>query len=654
MEKDIINYLRYNSALMVTNAKSGHPGVCLGASPIAYSIYKNAFVDPCQPNMISRDRIVFSAGHASALIYSCLNLFGYDISVDDLKNFRQLKSITTGHPEVNVAPGVDVSTGPLGQGIANAVGLAIAEMYFRNKFKKGNLSPVDNYTFCFTGDGCLMEGVAQEAISIAGNLKLNKLILLYDKNDITIEGNLSIANTEDTKLKFLACNWDVLEVEDGNNISAIDNAIIQAKKSIDKPTIIIIKTKIGFGSHLEGSNQIHGKPLDREQLNILRQNLDYFVPDWEKSKEVEESILKLKQKKEESVNVYKQKLMEYKTKYPKEYQEFCNIFKNKEIDLASFCLNNTKDMVSNEKFDCRDELHKILNFVAKDNIAIIGGCADVAPSTKAYLDEGYFSSSSPTLRNIPFGIREHAMGAISNGIGLYGGLMPFCSTYFCFENYLTPAIRMSAMSKIPVLYLFTHDSICVGEDGPTHQSIEQIATLRCMPDINVFRPCSRAELTTAFEYYVNKKEPVVLVMPRQVTKYVIDDYSGSKKGGYVVYGSDNYDLSIIATGSEVSLAIEVAKQLAKKNIVCRVVSMHCVSLFESQSADYKNKVVDNSKPVFCIEASSDNIWFKYATNEKTIFDIHHFGMSGKAEDVYKYFGFEVDKITEKILKFLKQ
>ena len=649
-DKLVCDYLRLTSVLQINKANSGHPGVCLGGAPIAFSIYKHAFVLPNNPNFINRDRVVFSAGHASALVYSVLNLFNYDISLDDLKSFRQFKSITSGHPETKIAPGVDVSTGPLGQGIANAVGFAIAEKYLNNFYKKNNFSPIDHYTYCFAGDGCLMEGVAQEAISLAGNLKLNKLILLYDCNNITIEGQLDITNTEKVKNKFLACNWNVLQVKDGNNVKDIDKAIKKAKSST-KPTIVIVKTQIGYGSSMVNSSKVHGKPLDEKQIDILRQNLGYFVPDWEEPMQAKVYIEQLLEQKEIQYKEYQNKLEEYKINYPKEYKAFQKSLKETQIDLSTFAKTKT----DNKPFDGRQQLHEILNLISSKVPNLIGGCADVAPSTKANIDaSGYFSHKNPVGKNIGFGIREHSMGAISNAISLHGGLNVFCSTFFAFANYMTPAMRMAALMQAPVLYLFTHDSILVGEDGPTHQSVEQIATLRCMPDMYVCRPAGRNELLQSFDLFFMSKKPTAILIGRQPTDYVEDSFELSQKGAYTLVDYKNFDATIMATGSEVSLAVNVSKALFELGIKVKVVSAPCLKLFEEQSLAYKNKVVDKTKPVFCVEASSDNIWFKYATNEKTILNLKSFGASGKAEEVYNHFGFSVKNLVKIVKNFISK
>lgn len=649
MIEDIVaNYLRITSCLEIENAKSGHPGICLGAAPIIEAIYKKAFFCPDKPDFIARDRIIFSAGHCSALIYAALNLFNFNITKSDLKNFRKLGSITSGHPETKVTPGIDVSTGPLGQGIANAVGFAIAEEYLRSCFKRENLSPINNYTYCFCGDGCLMEGVALEAISLAGNLALNRLILLYDKNDITIEGKVDLSNGEDIKGKFLSCNWNVLEVKDGNNVKEIENMIEVAKKS-SKPTVIIVKTKIGYGSSLEGSNKIHGKPLDKNQIKELRQKLNYFVPDWVVPDEVKAFTKDILLKNKKLEKEYYENLRNYKEKYPKEFEKFLTLNNNFDFNFEDLILQSEERL-----FDGRQKLHELLNIVGKNMPNFIGGSADLGPSTKVYYDnEDYFSKYNRTSRNLAFGIREHSMGAISNGITLFGPIRAFCSTFFAFENYMTPPIRMSALMKNPVLYLFTHDSFTVGEDGPTHQSVEQIATLRCMPDICVVRPAGWNELLAGFSKYFKDEKPYAILIPRQEINAVKDDYFGALKGAYVIKDYNNFDATIIATGSEVNTAIDVSKMCFENNIKLRVVSMPCVEKFEEQSESYKNAIVNKLKPVFCFEASGDNIWYKYATSENSIFTIKAFGKSASGQDLINHFGFDKVTIFNKIKNFLK-
>lgn len=646
MDDIATSYLRVTSVLEIERAKSGHPGVALGGAEIIYSIYKNAFFNPKDDKYLNRDRIVFSAGHASALIYACLHLFNFDVSKDDLKSFRQLGSKTSGHPEVGVLPGIDASTGPLGQGIAMAVGLAIAEMFLANKYNKKGFDIVNHYTYCFCGDGCLMEGVAEEAIEIAGNLGLNKLILLYDKNDITIEGDTSISNKSNVKEKFLSRNWNVIEVKDGNCTKEVSKAINLAKKSEDKPTVIITKTKIGFGSDLEGTNTVHGKPLTKEQIDNLRAKLNYFVPDFQIDSKLQDYVDDILSFKMEEYERQKKLLNAYKKEFPSEYKE---LFETSfDFDFSKY----VKDS-SDSKIDMRAAVHETLNLLQSKSL--IGGCADVAPSTKVYFDNTkYFSRENRDGKNIAYGVREHAMGAISNGISLHGGLRSFCSTFFSFANYLTPAIRLSALMKNPVLYIFTHDSIATGEDGPTHQSVEQIATLRAMPGISVFRPCGRNELLAGFNMFCNNNLPMCIVLPRQEILDINNSFENALHGGYKIVSKENSVASLVSTGSDVVSCYQVAQNLEKQGVIVDVISMPCVELFESQDENYKQKVIDKTKKIICVECSGDNIWYKYATNEDCVIKLNSFGLSGKGEEVLDYFGFSVDKLTKQILEILKK
>ncbi|MGN0798333.1 MAG: transketolase [Christensenellales bacterium] len=644
MNETLVNYLRVTSCLEIEKAGSGHPGVCLDGAPIAFSIFKNAVIDCNNPHWQNRDRIVFSAGHASALLYACLNLFGYDIRTEDLQSFRQLGSKCKGHPEVNIY-GVDATTGPLGQGVGMAVGMAVAEEYLRAKFSHGNLSPIDHYTYCFVGDGDLMEGVAQEAISFAGTQKLSRLILLYDKNDITIEGSTKFSNRENVKQKFVAMGWNVLEVEDGNSVEDIDYAILQAKKS-DKPTIIVVKTKIGFGSELEGDASVHGKPLNKSQIEVLRKNIGYFVPDWTLNNEQKEEVKVLLSNKQNKINEYNQNIDEYKRKFPQDFLEYQNLISNQSVELSTLLKDYEDDV-----FDGRKALGKVLNEVYQ-MVPMLSLCADLTPSTKTNIVvSGKFCPEDRLGQNIMLGIREHAMGAVCNGIVL-SGLRAVCSTFMSFANYMTPAIRLSAMMDIPALYVFTHDSILVGEDGPTHQPVEQIATLRAMPNLNVFRPCGREELLASLQLHLSSTTPSAVLISRSAVEGVKDDFVKALRGGYIISDNKNYVATLVSTGTEVSLCQKASKLLEKKGIAVRIVTMPCVEVFEKQSKVYKNKVLDSSKPIICVEASSDNIWHKYSQREEYVFGLKTFGESGKQEDVRKALGFEENHLAKYIEKVL--
>ena len=644
MNETLVNYLRVTSCLEIEKAGSGHPGVCLDGAPIAFSIFKNAVVDCNNPHWQNRDRIVFSAGHASALLYACLHLFGYDIKTEDLQNFRQLGSKCKGHPEVDVC-GVDATTGPLGQGVGMAVGMAVAEEYLRAKFSHGNLSPIDHYTYCFVGDGDLMEGVAQEALSFAGTQKLSRLIFLYDKNDITIEGSTKFSNRENVKQKFVAMGWNVLEVEEGNSVEDIDCAIIQAKKS-DKPTIIVVKTKIGFGSELEGDASVHGKPLNKSQIEVLRKNIGYFVPDWALNNEQKEEVKVLLSDKQNKINEYNQNIDEYKRKFPQDFLEYQNLISSQSVELSTLLKDYEGDV-----FDGRKVLGKVLNEVYQ-MVPMLSLCADLTPSTKTnIIGSGKFCPEDRLGQNIMLGIREHAMGAVCNGIVL-SGLRAVCSTFMSFANYMTPAIRLSAMMDIPALYVFTHDSILVGEDGPTHQPVEQIATLRAMPNLNVFRPCGKEELLASLQLHLSSTTPSAVLISRSAVEGVKDDFAKALRGGYIISDNKNYVATLVSTGTEVSLCQKASKLLEKKGIAVRIVTMPCVEVFEKQSKAYKNKVLDRSKPIICVEASSDNIWHKYSQREEYVFGLKTFGESGKQEDVRKALGFEENHLAKFIEKVL--
>ncbi len=659
MEKELINFLRVTSCLMIEKANSGHPGVALSLAPMAYSVYKNAFFDPADPEFLNRDRIVFSCGHASALIYSTLHLFGFDVTLDDLKNFRQLSSRTPGHPEVKVTSGVDASTGPLGQGVGMAVGMAIAEKFLRAKFERGTLSPVNHHTFCFVGDGDLMEGVALEAIALAGHLRLNKLILLYDKNDITIEGNLSIASSTQFANRFLSENWNVLNVLNGNDEREIETALSMAKKS-DKPTIIISATKIGFKSALEGSATVHGKPLTTQQIEELRKNLNYFAPDYKIPENAKKLLNDFKENRQKKKEEYAQMMEEYSRKFPKEFKELLNFKDAFKFDFSSLLQKREKggkrkvDTGNKQSFNGRNEGHDLINSLYEIFPNLLSASADLSPSTRTNFDySGFFTASGPA-RNLAFGVREHAMGAVCSGISLHGGLRTICSTFLAFENYMAPSVRMCAMMENPVMFYFTHDSISVGEDGPSHQPIEQLATLRALPNLFVFRPCGEKELLAGFEIFFKNNLPLALIIARQVTTAVQDNFEKALLGGYEIYVPQKHDLTLIATGSEVALAIETAEILARENIFAKVVSMPCVELFLAQSQSYQNRVVDKTKSVFCMECSSDNIWFRFASSNENVFGMTAFGKSGKEKDVLEHFGFSAEKMAEKIKKQLKK
>lgn len=648
-----VNYLRVTGCNMVTKAKSGHPGIVLSGAPIMYAIYKNASINCRDSHYFNRDRIVVSAGHGSALYYATLQLFGYNLTMEDLQDFRKSGSNTPGHPEVYITDGVDCSTGPLGQGIANAVGFAIAESYLAARYNQEDNNLIDHYTYAFCGDGCLMEGVACEAISLAGHLKLNKLIVLYDCNQTTIEGRLNIANSEITKAKFSAQGWNVIEVKDGDSVDEIEVAINMAKQSRNRPNLIIVNTIIGYGSDYAGDCKCHGSPLKPEEIVNLKDNLDYLENDWQVPADIKKYIDKINNQKLKNYKTYQRLLDKYKVKYYRDYQELRDCVDGTTYDVLSI-VGNYKDKFSNSQ-STRDINSIALNAVSKVVPGLIGGNADLGPSTKAVLkEEDDFSPANRAGKNIYFGIREHAMGAICNGISLHGGIIPYCGTFFAFENYMTPAIRMSALMPIPVIYTFTHDSIAVGKDGPTHQPVEQIATLRAMPNLRVFRPANYEENFVAYDCAVNTRYPTALVLSRQSFERVEGNIKEAQKGGYVIKEAKNNKATIIATGSEVSLAIRVADKLNERGVATSVVSMPCCELFDEQSAQHKNKTLGKTTQIYAIEASSDNIWYKYVTNNSNIFNITSFGRSCDSSELMRDLGLDETKIVNKILRDFKK
>lgn len=646
-----ISAIRALSIEEIEKAKSGHPGLPLGAAPIVYELYANHLKhDPHNPDFIDRDRFVLSAGHGSALLYSVLHLFGYGVSIDDLKNFRQKGAITTGHPERGVCPGVETSTGPLGQGIANAVGFAIAEKMLAAKYNKPGLEIIDHYTYAFTGDGCLQEGIAYEAASLAGTLGLGKLILLYDKNDITIEGNINLTFAEDVGKRHEAMGWQALYVGDGEDIKSIGEAIEAAKREKDKPSIIIIKTQIGFGSPKAGMAACHGAPLGSEGVDATLKALGYEYPDFEVPSDVKEHFAKITEKLGDYKKNHDKLLKEYAAKYPEDYKSL------------------TRDLGGEAKID-ESELYKfdgtayatrkagniVLNKLADMMDNLVGGSADLGPSNLTTLSgKGELSKDNGAGRYIHYGIREHAMAAIANGIHLHGGFRTYVSTFFAFSDYMKNAIRMSALMNLPVLYIFTHDSIGVGEDGPTHQPIEHLTGLRSMPGLDVFRPADAKETAAAFISAINAKNPTCIVESRQDLPVLENSGKEALKGGYVISDCEGFEGIIMASGSEVSVAIEAQKLLLSKGIKTRVVSMPCFRLFDAQSEAYKESVLPSKiRNRVAVEAASSMSWGKYVGLDGAYVCLDSFGSSAPAKQLFELYGFtaqNVADVTEKLIK----
>jgi len=652
-----INTIRTLSADAIQKSNSGHPGLPLGCAPMAYTLWsKQMKHNPKNPKWEDRDRFVLSAGHGSMLIYSLLNIFGYDLSVEDIKNFRQYGSKTPGHPEYKHTEGVETTTGPLGQGICNAVGMAISETYLAEKFNKPDFKVIDHYTYTIAGDGCLMEGISGEASSLAGTLGLGKLIMLYDSNNISIEGDTDIAFREDVAKRYEAYGWQVIKVADGTNVEDINAALDQAKKEDKKPSIIIVKNIIGFGCpNKQGKASAHGEPLGVDNIVCLKENLHWNYEPFTVPEEVKthmEDFNKNAVDKEEEWN----KLFEsYKKTYPELAKEWELWFSGK---IATDLLGDESFWSFEKPMATREASGILINRLATLVPNIIGGSADLAPSNKTYMKgRGDYSAQDRSGANLHFGVREHAMAAIANGIYLHGGLKAFVATFFVFSDYMKGAMRLSAIMKLPITYVLTHDSIGVGEDGPTHEPIEQLAALRAMPNMVVFRPADSKETAAGWYLAVAKSEgPVSLVLTRQTLPLYSGSGKEALKGGYILKNSvkETPDILLLASGSEVELIFKASDELIKKGIDARVVSMPSFELFEKQSKEYKETILPNNvRARVAVEAASSFGWHKYIGLDGDIISIDEFGASGKAEVLFKKYGFTVENVVDRVLKLLR-
>ncbi len=651
IDNKTISSLRMLSVDMIEKAKSGHPGLPLGSAPMLYTLYKDFLnFNPEKPKWINRDRFVLSAGHGSAILYSLLNLFGFDVSIDDIKNFRQWGSKTPGHPEYGDTDGVDATTGPLGQGITMAVGMALAEAHMRSHFTVDGWSPVDHYTYALVGDGCLMEGISHEAASFAGSHKLGRLIVLYDSNNISIEGNTDITFHDDTLKRFEAYGWHTQRVEDGNDIEKIKEAIENAKKN-ERPSIIEVKTVIGFGAgSVEGSEKSHGAPIGEDNRKALVEKIkwneteEFTVPE-----DVKENAAKIVEEKKKVYDEYKKKLQEYESKNPDKYREYIDwIHFKHEADLS-------KLLDSKEKDATRSASGAALQEVAKAIPNMIGGSADLGPSNNSQIkDSGFISSSDYNERNIHFGVREFAMAAISNGIALHGGLKPFCATFFVFSDYMKPALRLAALMNLPVTYILTHDSIGVGEDGPTHEPIEHLAMLRSLPNFSVIRPADFNETVYAWEVAQKATKPTALILSRQKLETLKIESENLKYGAYIAKTEkDKLDLVVVATGSEVGVTMEASKILEDKGYGVRVVSMPSWDLFDEQDKEYRESVLPCGVKTASVEALSTFGWDKYTKGGLKI-GLDRFGASAPGSELFEHFGFTPEKIADKLESFIKE
>ena len=652
-----VNAIRVLSADAIQKAKSGHPGLPLGCAALGYELWaKELKHNPANPDWVDRDRFILSGGHGSALLYSLFHLFGYGLTKEDMMQFRQWDSVTPGHPEYKHTKGVEATTGPLGAGMGMAVGMAMAEAHLAAKFNKENYPVVDHYTYVLGGDGCMMEGISSEAFSLAGTLGLHKLIVIYDSNKISIEGDTDLVFTEDIEKKFEAFGFQTLLVEDGNDLEAIHNAVVQAKADKVHPSLIIVKTEIGYGCPAkQGKASAHGEPLGVENVTALKENLGwptqeaFYVPE-----EVYEHCSAISARKAKLEEEWNAMFTEYCAKYPE----------MKEAWDKEFNMDIAKDLIDNEEFWAYEKkadatrtvsgviLNRLKNYVPN----LIGGSADLGPSNKTYMkDMGEFSKEDYTGRNIHFGVRELAMAAIGNGMVLHG-LRAYVATFFVFSDYVKPMARLSALMRIPTTYVFTHDSIGVGEDGPTHEPIEQLAMFRSMPNFHVFRPADATETIAAWYSAITSTEiPTALVLTRQNIAQLEHSSKEALKGAYILEDSikETPDAIIIATGSEVKLAVEAKAELAKEGVDVRVVSMPCMEIFEEQSAEYKEAVLPKKvRARVAVEALIDYGWGKYVGLDGATVTMQSFGASAPPAVLFEKFGITTENVVKAVKSVL--
>ena len=655
IEEMSVNAIRVLSADAIQKANSGHPGLPLGTAPIAYELFsKHMNYNPQNPEWINRDRFVLSGGHGSMLLYSLFHLFGIgNLSLDEVKNFRQFGSLTPGHPEYGHTVGVEATTGPLGQGMAMAVGMAMAEAHLASVFNKEGYPVVDHYTYVLGGDGCMMEGISSECFSLAGTLGLSKLIVFYDSNNISIEGSTDIAFTEDVVTRFKAFGFQTIEVEDGNDLCAIGKAIEEAKADKTRPSLIKVNTLIGYGCPAkQGKASAHGEPLGVDNVAALKENIGWPCKcDFEVPQEVYDHYKELSANMAKAEDKWNELFAAYVEKYPEMKELWDNYFDG--YDMSDL-FNSDEYWAKGDKAEAtRNTSGAILNMIKKAMPNLIGGSADLAPSNKTNMkDAGDFSKDNYAGSNLHFGVREQAMAAIGNGLMLHGGLKAFVATFFVFSDYVKPMARLTALMKLPLTYVFTHDSIGVGEDGPTHEPIEQLAAFRSLPGFTVFRPCDRTETAAAWMYAVeNECGPTGLVLTRQNLPQMEGSSKDALKGGYVIADSQKEvpDAIIIASGSEVSLAVNAKEELKKDGIDVRVVSMPSMELFDKQSAEYKESVLPNAvRKRVAVEALSDFGWYKYVGLDGRVIAMEGFGASGPAATLFEHFGFTVDNVVKTV------
>ncbi len=658
-----INTIRFLAVDGVQKANSGHPGMPMGCAPIAYVLYSKLMKhNPANPGWLNRDRFVLSAGHGSMLLYASLHLCGYDLPLDQLKQFRQWGSITPGHPEYHLTPGVETTTGPLGQGISNAIGMALAQSHIASTFNKDDIKLIDHYIYGICSDGDLMEGVSHEAASIAGHLKLGSLIFFYDHNGITIDGSTSLAFSEDEGKRFEAYGWHVLHVEDVNDTAALEDAVKKSQAVTDKPSLIITKTHIGYGSpHKQDTASAHGSPLGEEEVKLTKKNLgwpedsSFLIPD-----EVAEHFSSVKTKGKDEEEKWNKLFEEYKKKYPEDAEKFTKMMSGDFGDEWKSKLPVFAD--EGKKIATRSSSGKTLNAIAASLPLLVGGSADLHPSTNTYMnDYGSIEAGKYEARNIHYGIREHGMCSILNGMALYGGVIPFGATFLVFSDYMRPTIRLAAISGIRPIYVFTHDSIGLGEDGPTHQPIEHVSSLRTIPGLVVIRPADANESAYAWRAAIEHKGgPVALILTRQglpvIDQSKYPSAAGVLKGAYILKETDGKpDVILMATGSEVGITLKAAEQLEGEKIKTRVVSFPSWELFESQPKEYKESVLPSDvKARVSVEAGVSQGWEKYVGDEGVCVSIEKYGASAPGGVVMEKYGFTPANIAEKAKALLKK
>jgi transketolase len=649
-----VNTIRFLAVDAVQKAKSGHPGMPMGTAPLAYMLYaKHMKHNPENTKWFNRDRFLLSAGHGSMLLYSILHLCGYDMPLEELKNFRQWGSITAGHPEHTLAPGIETTTGPLGQGFANAIGMAIGAKHIAAMFNKDDMKLIDHHIYGICSDGDLMEGLSHEAASLAGHLKLNNIIFFYDNNHITIDGSTSLAFSDDTRKRFEAYHWNVQHIKNVNNLDEIEGNIISAKKS-DKPTLIITDTNIGYGSpNKQDTAEAHGSPLGEEEVKLTKRNLGwpedqfFLIPE-----EVSKAFAEVKKNGADAEKEWQKLFESYKQKYPSEAELFLNIMNG---NYGDEWREHLPEFKTDEKgIATRAASGKVINAIASYLPGLIGGSADLGPSVNTYIkDGGDFNASNPAGRNIFFGVREHTMGAILNGLGLYGGTIAFAGTFLIFSDYLRPALRLGALSGVRPIYIFTHDSIGLGEDGPTHQPVEHLASLRAIPEVIVIRPADANETAYAWRAAIETKAvPVAIILSRQnlpvLDRNKYSSADGVLKGAYILQDTDGTpDVILLASGSEVSVTLKAAATLNSENIKARVVSFPSWELFDEQSEEYQEKVIPSSVLArVSVEAGVSQGWHRYLGTFGEAVSIETFGKSAPAGILMEKFGFSPENIAE--------